>query len=65
MKHLLKIDGKKKHFEGNFYVDSEQGVISSAYLTCEDDATILDISFDEVDGMMNYHGHYMIPLAAG
>ncbi len=61
----MKIDGRKKHFEGNYYVNSEDGVISSAYLTCEDDATILDISFDEVDGMMNYHGHYMIPLAAG
>lgn len=61
----VKIDGKKKHFEGNYYVNSEDGVVSSAYLTCEDDQTILDIAFDEVDGMMNYHGHYMIPLAAG
>ena len=61
----VKVDGKKKHFEGNYYVNSEDGVVSSAYLTCEDDQTILDIAFDEVDGMMNYHGHYMIPLAAG
>lgn len=60
----MKIDGKKKHFEGNYYVNSEEGRIGSAYMTSED-GTTLDISFDEVDGMMNYHGSYMVPLAAG
>ncbi|MCR4788651.1 MAG: hypothetical protein K5888_08690 [Lachnospiraceae bacterium] len=61
----LKIDGKSKHFEGNFYVDTEEERISGAYLKTEDETEVLDLEFDEVDGEMNYHGQYSQMMAAG